>query len=156
MNRKATSAAVAIVTLIAAFGLGQEKGSDSSIDQFQITSCVDIATIDVARVFTKSQKFNAAMAPIRAKFDAFNTGRHHIKKEKPLPAETKAYAETYQRMDEIVTRICKARNIGLVIRATVYSVDAADNASMLQWVNKQIVYSNVPDITDEVIAELDR
>ena len=157
MNHKAMPAAVvAIVALAAAVGLGQDKGSDSSINQLPIAPSVVIATLDVERVFQKSQKFNAAMAPIRAKIEAFDSGRRHIKKEEPLPAVTKAYAETYQRMNEIVTRICKARNIGLVVRAKLDSMDPFDRPSVLEGVNKPVVYSAVPDLTDEVIAELNR
>ncbi len=165
MNRRAKYfAAAAIVAFASAFGLGQDKSDDSSIHELQVAPSVVIATLDVDKVFKKSQKFNAAMAPIRAKLEAFDAGRMHIKKEEVPPphkkealsAETKSYAETYQRMNEIVTRICQARNIQLVIRATVYSVDSADRGSVLQGVNRQIVYSNVPDITDEVIAELNR
>src|SRR4051812_31189764 len=99
------------------------------------------------------------MAPVMAKMHPIRAEHEHIKVEVVLPpykkealsAERKLHTETLQRMDEIVIKICKARNIGLVIRSTVYSVDAADRASILQWVNKQIVYSNVTDLTDEVI-----
>ena len=155
MNRKAkTVAAVAIVAIAAAFGLGQENNCDSSINQLPIAPSVAIATLDVGKVFTKSQKFNAAMAPIRAKLKIYNW---------PIPenhelaiAQIRVLGETYQRLDEIVIRICKARNIGLVIRAKLDSFDATDRSSMLEIVNRPVVYSAVPDLTDEVIAELNR
>ena len=164
MNRNAKlSAVVAIVALAAGFVLGQDKYSDTSVNQLPIAP-VSVATLDVATVFKKSQKFNAAMAPITAKTAPIRAKYEHIKKEEVLPpykkvalsAETKLYAETYQRLDEIVTRICKARNIGLVIRANLDSADISDRSSLLQGVNKPVVHSAVPDLTDEVIAKLDR
>ena len=71
-------------------------------------------------------------------------------------AQIRVYGETYQRMDQIVTRICETKNIGLVIRAKLDSMDPSDRSNVLQGVNRPVVYSEVPDITDEVIDELDR
>ncbi len=123
-----------------------------------------MATLDVAKVFKKSKRFDAALAPIRAKSEAFDAHLGDKKGNLSIPAnrkedlsvETKAYFDTYHRMDEIVTRICKARSIGFVIRATVDPIDGTNRQSILQGFNRLVVYSEVPDLTDEVIAELDR
>jgi hypothetical protein len=107
MNRTAKlSAVVAIVAVAAAFVLGQDKYSDASINQLPIAP-VSVATLDVATVFKKSQKFNAVMAPIRPKMSPIRERHEHIKVETVLPpskkealsAETKLIAETYQRLD---------------------------------------------------------
>jgi len=169
MNRKAQiAAAIVIVAVTAVFGFGQDRYSDSPdppVSQLRTAPYVAVATLDVDKVFKKSQKLNAAMAPIRVKPEAFdahldkkkqNLSFPVINRKEALSAEAKVYFDTYQRMNEIVTRICKARSIGLVIRATVDPIDGADRQSILQGVNRPVVYSNVPDLTDEVIAELDR
>jgi hypothetical protein len=95
------------------------------------------------------------MAPIKAKLEGWNT---RLPENHPLAIEsTRLYAETYQRLVEIVTRICKAKNIGLAIRAKLESNGIiVEGSSVLQLSDRPVVYSDVPDLTDEVIAELDR
>ena len=155
MNRKAqVAAAILIVAVAAAFGFGEDKYHDASINELRIAPRVAIATLDVLKVFKKSQKFNAAMAPIKAKLEGWNT---FLPDDHQLAIDSRrVYAETFQRIEDIVIRICKVKNIGLVIRAKLDPPDVTDKSSVLEWVNRPVMYSEVPDITDEVIAELDR
>jgi len=55
-----------------------------------------------------------------------------------------------------VQRICRERDIGLVIRATTEQIDPKDRGSVLQAVNRPVVYSAAPDLTADVIAALNK
>ena len=70
--------------------------------------------------------------------------------------EALAYAETYRAIENAVQRICRERDIGVVIRATSDSMDSKDRSSVLQAVNRPVVYTAVPDLTADVIAALNK
>jgi TolA-binding protein len=77
-------------------------------------------------------------------------------KKRLLVDEAKVYAETYERIEAIVTRICRSRGIGIVVRKQIRQTDPNDRDKILQYVNRQVVYSAVLDITGDVVAELNR
>ena len=56
----------------------------------------------------------------------------------------------------MVQRICREREIGVVIRYTSDPMDTKDRSSVLQAVNRPVVYSAVPDLTADVIAALNK
>ena len=78
------------------------------------------------------------------------------KKKEFLAAEARIYADRYQSIENIVSQICKKRDVGIVVRATTDAVSPTDRNSVLQGVNRPVIYSAVPDLTDDVIAELNR
>lgn len=79
-----------------------------------------------------------------------------VKKQEFLQNEAVVYAEIYAEVEKAVMKISKARDIGIVIRTQNDEIKASDRASVLQGVQRQVIYSAVPDLTDEVIAELNR
>jgi Skp family chaperone for outer membrane proteins len=78
------------------------------------------------------------------------------KKADFLSDEALVYAETYREIENAVQSICRERDIGLVIRATTEPMDPKDRSSVLQGVNRPIVYTAVPDLTADVIAALNK
>src|SRR5262249_9141830 len=78
------------------------------------------------------------------------------KKKEFLLTESRVYFETSQAAEKVGTRLCQARDIGVVIRCQRDPFDPADRNSVLSGVNRPIIYSVVPDLTDDVIAELNR
>jgi len=78
------------------------------------------------------------------------------KKEEFLVAEARLYAERYQSLERAVAQICRRRDIGVVIRTSTEPLNPADREAVLQAVNRPIVYSSAPDLTDDAIAALNR
>jgi Skp family chaperone for outer membrane proteins len=79
-----------------------------------------------------------------------------LKRKFFLDAEALAYAETYASIEKAVEEIAKARDIGVVLRFQSEKMDAADRASVLQGVNRAVVYSDVPDLTNDLLTALNR
>ena len=77
-----------------------------------------------------------------------------IKRQFFLSEEARFYFETYQSIAETVKRIAKDRNIGLVLRYNADEMNPAKRDSVLQGVNRSVVYLDVPDLTDDVLKEL--
>jgi len=77
-----------------------------------------------------------------------------VKRQEFLQKEAAIYAESYGLVEKIVARIGKARDVGVVLRYSNDPINVGDRNSVLQGVNRPIVYSAVPDLTDEVIAAL--
>jgi hypothetical protein len=71
-----------------------------------------------------------------------------------LAEEAVTYHERYQAIERAVAGVCETREIDLVLRFNSAKIDPADRASVLQGVNRAIVYSSVPDVTDDVVAAL--
>jgi len=78
------------------------------------------------------------------------------KKKEFLLLEARAYAEKLQSIENVVMQICRKRDIGIVVRTSGDAIVPSDRSSVLQAVNRPIVYSAVPDLTDDVISELNR
>ncbi len=71
-----------------------------------------------------------------------------------LAEEAVIYHESYQLVELAVERVCRAREIDLVLRVNGDKMNPADRASVLQGVNRAIVYSRVPDVTTDVLKVL--
>jgi Skp family chaperone for outer membrane proteins len=89
-----------------------------------------------------------------AKLQAALQGEIALKRKSFLDAEAVAYAEAYATIETAVERAAKARDIGVVLRYQSEKMDVADRASVLQGVNRAVMYSDVPDLTTEVLTEL--
>ena len=77
-----------------------------------------------------------------------------LKRKSFLDAEAAVYAETYASIEKAVEPIAKARDIGVVLRYQSDKMDVADRASVLQGVNRAVVYSDVPDLTSDLLTAL--
>jgi len=135
---------------------------------------IPLAVIDVAKIFKEAGEFNKKMQNIKlgiADFDRDIKARLaeqsdqsppglkaeiEAKKASFLTEESLLYADTYREIENAVQRICRERDIGLVIRSTSDSMDPKDRSSVLQAVNRPVVYTAVPDLTADVIAALNK
>jgi Skp family chaperone for outer membrane proteins len=77
-----------------------------------------------------------------------------IKRQFFLNEEARLYFDIYQSVAETVERLAKARDIGLVLRFNDDEMNPSKRESVLQGVNRAIVYRAVPDLTDAVLKEL--
>ena len=77
-----------------------------------------------------------------------------LKKQEFLTAEARAYFRVYERVEKSVAQIARQRDIGLVLRYSGDAMKPDDRESVLRGINRSVVYSAVPDISDEVIASL--
>lgn len=68
-----------------------------------------------------------------------------------LNIEARIYFEIYQAIERQTTQICRERDIGIVVRMNGDKMNPADRASVLQGVNRAVVYVNVPDLTDDLL-----
>jgi Skp family chaperone for outer membrane proteins len=89
-----------------------------------------------------------------AKLQAALQAEITLKRKSFLDMEAAVYAETYASIEKAVEQIAKARDVGVVLRYQSEKMDAADRASVLQGVNRAVVYSDVPDLTKDVLAAL--
>jgi Skp family chaperone for outer membrane proteins len=143
---------------------------------------IPLAVIDVAKIFKEARDFNQKMQRMKLEIAAFDSAfdsnekaklrekfgeqsdpslpasKSYVvgKKEAFLSDEALVYAETYREIQNAVQRICRERDIGLVIRSTSDSMDPKDRSSVLQGVNRPVVYTAVPDLTADVIAALNK
>ena len=77
-----------------------------------------------------------------------------IWKEALLQDESNLYYDRYEAIDALVAKLARERDIALVLRFQGEPMNRADRASVLQGVNRSVLYSRVPDLTDEVIRLL--
>ena len=134
---------------------------------------IPVAIVDVAKVFKEARDFNQKMQSIKLQIADFERdikakrGENsqpsssfdaEIKEKKAafLSDEAQAYAETYRAIEKAVQGICRERGIGVVIRASTEAMDPNDRSSVLQTVNRPIVYTAAPDLTADVIAALNK
>lgn len=76
------------------------------------------------------------------------------KKQAFLAEEAVVYHERYQAFEKAVERICEQREIDLVLRYNREKMDPADRQSVLQGINRAVIHSRVPDLTDDVLKIL--
>lgn len=77
-----------------------------------------------------------------------------VKRQEILQKETHIYVESYAVVEAAIAKVAKSRDIGVVLRYGREPVNPADRAAVLQHLNRPVVYSAVPDLTDEVTAIL--
>ena len=87
----------------------------------------------------KSAEFEAFRKDLSAKF---------VKKE------SKIYLEVYDAVTTEVSNYARANDIDLVIRHQSDPINDEDPQKLLQNMNRQIVYENGLDITEEIIAAM--
>lgn len=65
--------------------------------------------------------------------------------------EAEAYQTTYRQVVEEIQRISEARNLRLVLRYQPDNSDSKDPKKLLESLQRQVLYQNGLDITDEVL-----
>jgi hypothetical protein len=69
-----------------------------------------------------------------------------------LADEARIYFEIYTAIEKTVQQVSRDRDIGVVFRFSSEFMNPGDRASVLQGVNRSVVYSDVPDLTRDVLA----
>lgn len=73
-----------------------------------------------------------------------------------LEQEAKAYYTTYLQVNDAVKYYAQRNQIGIVLRYSGDPVDPNRREDILRAINKPIVFQNQIDITDDIIASLNR
>ena len=127
-----------------------------------------IALVDVAKVFKAHTRFNASLEQMKKDAEMFQTmmrteqnklaaelqvtqsqkGRDISEKEARL------YFDTYVEVTQQIANYADRNGIGLVLRYNSAPIDAADRKSVIEGVNREIVFQVGRDITDQVIATI--
>jgi hypothetical protein len=92
----------------------------------------------------------AKAAELREKLTADVAAR----KKAFLAEEALVYFKYYSQVEKVAAEMAKARDIGLVLRYNSDAMDPTDRASVLQGVNRAVVYTAVPDLTGDLLAAL--
>ncbi len=79
-----------------------------------------------------------------------------IKKKDFMDREARAYYQAYQEVLEHVTAFAHKHGIGLVLRFNDEPIDPQERASVLQGVNRSVVYQRDLNITGAIVQELNR
>jgi Skp family chaperone for outer membrane proteins len=79
------------------------------------------------------------------------------KKQKEfLEKEAKAYFDYYKEMEQVVIVFAQRNRLGLVLRYSGEEMKSDDRNSVLQGVNRPVIYQQNLDITEYILAELNR
>lgn len=79
-----------------------------------------------------------------------------LKKKEFLEREAKVYYTAYQEVLQQVTELSHRHSIGLVLRFNSDEIDPKERESVLQGVNRAIVYQSNLNITGAVVESLNR
>ena len=79
-----------------------------------------------------------------------------LKRKEFLEKEAKLYSNTYNEVIGAVASFCNKNNIGIVHRFNSEPIDATNPQSVMQGVNRAIVYQQNLNITDFILDDLNR
>lgn len=79
-----------------------------------------------------------------------------LKRKKFLEQEALVYFNIYKEIEQYLGIFCQRNRIGLVLRFNGEEMKADDRASVLQGVNRAVVYENGLNITTFILDELNR
>ena len=77
-----------------------------------------------------------------------------LKKREFLEKEASIYFQTYKEIESIVASFAVKNRIGLVLKFTGDEIDPADRGSVLQGVNRPVVYQQNLDISEIIVRSL--
>ncbi|MFN0019283.1 MAG: OmpH family outer membrane protein [Pirellulaceae bacterium] len=69
--------------------------------------------------------------------------------------EAKIYYETYLMLQEETKKYCRARGIHVVLKTIREPIKADDRNSVMQGLARPIIFSDAPDISDDLLKALD-
>jgi hypothetical protein len=150
-----------VMVLSIAFGTWTALSDDVPVSERPTQ--ISVATIDSAKVFKHANEFNRQMSRLKEEIDevdrqlsrkAMDESQAAAKRQVFLKRESTIYADTYASVEKIVARISKGKNIRVVLRIETSPLDPSDRNSVLRGLNRPIVYFAAPDLTDDVIAEV--
>jgi Skp family chaperone for outer membrane proteins len=79
-----------------------------------------------------------------------------LKRKEFLEQEARVYYRSYREIEQVVAVFAQRNRIGLVLRFNGDEMKEDDRASVLQGVNRAVVYQYNLDITQHIVDELNR
>lgn len=73
-----------------------------------------------------------------------------------LRQEAEVYHEIYGKIESVVGELAHEKGIDLVLRFNSEKLNPQDRQSVLQGVNRAVIFSATPDLTSEVLAKLNQ
>ena len=196
----ATFVAGSVITLVFGAQASAQQGAAAAPRTATAAAAptgTNVAVIDVAQIFKKHNRFNAAMQDIKKDiedFDTFVRGEQTkmktlaeqlqtfktgsleykdkeeeiarmtsemqvkigLKRKEFLEQEARVYFHVYKEIEQSVQTFSIRNRIGLVLRYNGDDMKEDDRASVLQGVNRAVVYQQGLDITNFILEELNR
>ena len=101
-----------------------------------------------------SDDFRAKQTELAQKAAALQVEQNGVM-QKLMEKEAMLHHETYQQVNELISKYCDARGIQLVLRYSNQEMDLAKPGSVMQRVNSSVVYHNPNyDITQAIVGQL--
>ena len=79
-----------------------------------------------------------------------------LKRKEFMEAEARAYFNAYTQIVDEVTAFAERYRIGLVLRFNSEQIDPSDPQTVLQGVNRAVVYQDRLNITPQILEQLNR
>ena len=196
----ATFVAGSVITLVFGAQASAQQGTGAAPRTAAVAatpSGTNVAVIDVAQIFKKHNRFNAAMQDIKKDiedFDTFVRGEQTkmktlaeqlqsfkagsleykqkeeeiarmtsemqvkigLKRKEFLEQEARVYYHVYKEIEQSVHTFALRNRIGLVMRYNGDEMKEDDRASVLQGVNRAVVYQQGLDITSFILEDLNK
>lgn len=119
---------------------------------------------DESQKLQKKQEQMTSFAPTSAEFKKLDEELAHLKsdfqiriqakKREFLEQEARVYYGIYREVEDTVASFAQRNRIGLVLRFTADEMKPDDRATVLQGVNKPVVYQQNLDITSHILNQL--
>ena len=101
-----------------------------------------------------SDDFRAKQTELAQKAAALQVEQNGVM-QKLMEKEAMLHHETYQQVNELISKYCDARGIQLVLRYSNQEMDLAKPGSVMQRVNSSVIYHNPDyDITQAIVGQL--
>jgi Skp family chaperone for outer membrane proteins len=100
-----------------------------------------------------SEEYRELAEEVAARQSSLKVRMERAKKEL-MTREAELYAKTYREVQEAVANYAKAHGIRMVIRHSDEPMDPSEPASVMKGVNRNIVYQDGIDITEEILRIL--
>ena len=124
----------------------------------------DAAMRDESQKLQKKQESMMSFTPASTEFKKLDEELAHLKsdfqirvqakKREFLEQEARVYYGIYREVEDMVASFAQRNRIGLVLRFTADDMKPDDRASVLQGVNKPVVFQQNLDITQHVLNQL--
>lgn len=192
----ATFVAGSVITLLFGAQASAQQGAPRAAAAAAPTG-TNVAVIDVAQIFKKHNRFNAAMQDIKKDIEDFETFvrgeqtkmktlaeqlqtfkagsleykqkeeeiarltsemqvKIGLKRKEFLEQEARVYYHVYKEVEQSVQNFSIRNRIGLVLRYNSEEMKEDDRASVLQGVNRAVVFQQGLDITPLILEDLNR
>ncbi len=136
--------------------MAEIKADIASFDEYVKTSTAELAALGEKYKLLPAGSDEAAQAELQLKQATFTLQtKVEQKKANLLKQEAEVYYDSYLELEKAVKLESRKRGVTLVLRISTDSMNRVDRASVLQGVNRAIVYAQDSyDLTDNVIKTL--